>query len=112
LLWPGYYADPASAPPMPSFIRISGQAYGATIASVVEQLAGGFSEKLREVRVPAVFVLGAASPMPVSQGQQTAELMPGGEVQVVPGAGHLPWHEQPGCVARALTRVSEAISSA
>ncbi len=105
LLWPGYYADPAAAPPMPSSMRMSARAYGETIASVVEHLTSGFSERLREVTVPAVFVLGAGSPMPLSQGQRTAALMPGGEVQVVPAAGHLPWHEQPGCVARALTRL-------
>jgi proline iminopeptidase len=68
-------------------------------------LAGGFSEKLREVQAPAVFVLGEQSPMPVRQGQQTAALMPAAEVVVVPGAGHLPWHEQPGCVAAALAAV-------
>jgi len=52
-------------------------------------------------------VLGASSPMPVSQGQQTAALMPAAEVNVIPGAGHLPWHVQPGCVAAALAKVRE-----
>jgi pimeloyl-ACP methyl ester carboxylesterase len=66
--------------------------------------AGGSDEKLREVQAPTVFVLGASSPMPVSQGQQTAALMPAAEVNVIPDAGHMPWHEQPGCVAAALAR--------
>jgi len=56
---------------------------------------------------PTVFALGASSPMPVSQGQRTAALMPAAEVNVIPDAGHLPWHEQPGCVAAALARVRE-----
>ena len=61
----------------------------------------GFGGRLKEITAPAVFVLGERSPMPVSQGEQTAALLPGAEVRVVPGAGHLPWHERPGCVADA-----------
>jgi pimeloyl-ACP methyl ester carboxylesterase len=102
LLWPGYFADPASAPPWPSHMRVSLAGYAGTFGSILEHLAGGLAESLRSITVPAVFVLGAQSPMPVSQGEQTAARMSSAEVQVIPGAGHLPWHEQPGCVAEAL----------
>ena len=105
LLWPGYFADPASAPPLPAHLRTSMEAFAGTVASMSEQLAGGFSEKLGAVRAPAVFVLGEQSPLPVSQGQQVAALMPQAEVEVVKGAGHLPWFERPGCVATALATV-------
>ena len=54
-----------------------------------------------------MFVLGASSPMPVSQGQRTAALMSAAEVNVIHDAGRLLWHEQPGCVAAALARVRE-----
>jgi len=105
LLWPGYFADPATAPPFPPHIQTSLAAYAGTFASVVEQLSGGFSEKLGEVRAPTVFVLGERSPLPVSQGEQAAALIPSAQVEVIPGGGHLPWHEQPGCVAAALAKV-------
>jgi proline iminopeptidase len=105
LLWPGYFADPAAAPPIPPDMRTSLECYRETFASVAEQLTGGLAEQLGEVRVPAVFVLGEQSPMPVTQGQQTAALLPEAEVVVVPGAGHLPWHEQPGYVATALAGI-------
>jgi pimeloyl-ACP methyl ester carboxylesterase len=107
LLWPGYYADPPTAPPLPSFMRASVAAYGGTFGSVSELQAGGLTERLRAIDVPAVFVLGEKSPMPVSQGEATAALLSRAEVRVVPAAGHLPWHEQPGCVAAALARVGE-----
>lgn len=107
LLWPGYFADPGTAPPIPSFMRASPEPYVATFASVAEHLAAGFGDKLRALRPPAVFVLGASSPMPPSQGEQTAALLPASEVQVIPGAGHLPWHEQPGCLRAALARLRE-----
>lgn len=106
MLWPGYFADPRSAPPIPSFIRASVAGYLETFASVAGHLAGGFSERLGEITAPVSYVVGASSPMPVSQGEQTAALLPNGELDVVPGAGHLPWHEQPGCVARALARLA------
>ena len=107
LLWPGYFADPAAAPPIPPGMKTSLQAYVGTFASVGEHLAGGFGGRLREVQVPTVFVLGEQSPMPVSQGQQTAALLPAAEVVVVPGAGHLPWYERPGCVSAALAGIRE-----
>jgi len=70
-------------------------------ADALESLA----RALRDLRVPAIFLPGAQSPMPVSQGEQTAALLPASEVVIVPAAGHLPWHEQPGCVADALSRI-------
>ena len=107
LIWPGYFADPATAPPIPSYIRVSVAGYVAAFASVAQHFAGGFGEKLRDLGIPAVFVLGELSPMPVGQGRQTAALLPMAEVTVVPAAGHLPWHEEPGCVAAALGRIRE-----
>jgi proline iminopeptidase len=107
LLWPSYFADPLAAPPFPPHLRTSLEAYRETFASVAERLAGGFGESLREVQVPAVFVLGEQSPMPLSQGEQTAALLPQAEVEIIPGAGHLPWHERPGCVAAALAGIAK-----
>jgi proline iminopeptidase len=107
LLWPGYFADPPTAPPLPPFLRASVGSYAGTLASVAELQASGLAERLEAIEVPAIFVLGEHSPMPVSQGERTAALLRRGEVQLVPAAGHLPWHEQPGCVAAALNRISE-----
>lgn len=56
-------------------------------------------------------VLGEQSPLPVSQGERTAAMIPGAEVRIIPAAGQLPWFEQPGCVAAALARVSERIAA-
>jgi len=85
--------------------------YAGTFASIAEHLASGFSDALRDLRTPAVFVLGERSPMPVRQGQQTAALLPIAEVNIIPAAGHLPWHEQPGCVAAALARLCQLAGS-
>jgi len=106
LMWPGYFAQPGSAPAIPPGTRASMAGYVGTAVSMAEHLAdGSLAGALRHLRVPAIFLLGAQSPMPVSQGEQAAALLPGSEVVIVPAAGHLPWHEQPGCVAGALSRI-------
>ena len=79
---------------------------------MAELQGGGLTERLRAIEAPAVFVLGEKSPMPVSQGETTAALLSHSEVRVVPAAGHLPWYEQPGCVAAALARVRELTGAA
>jgi pimeloyl-ACP methyl ester carboxylesterase len=106
LMWPGYFADPRSAPAAPDGMRVSAAAYAGTMASLFSLLEAGFAGRLADIRVPVISVLGDQSPIPVSQGEQTADLIAGAEVRVVPGAGHLPWLEQPGCVAAALTRLA------
>jgi proline iminopeptidase len=105
LQWPGYFAEPAAAPPWPPQMRVSLAACAGTVASVAGHLAAGFAGSPGAISVPVAFVLGAQSPLPVSQGQQTAALIPSAEVTVIPAAGHLPWIEQPGCVADALASV-------
>lgn len=106
LRWPGYFGDPADIAPFPPGMRMSLAGYVGTFGSVMEHLADGFAAKLAGIGIPVVFVLGEKSPMPVSQGEQTAALLPRAEVVIVPGGGHLPWYEQPGCVAGALSRLA------
>jgi pimeloyl-ACP methyl ester carboxylesterase len=106
LLWPGYFGDPAGIAPFPPDMRASLVVYAETMGSVMEHLADGFAGRLAGIDVPVVFVLGEKSPMPVSHGEQTAALLPRAEVMIVPGGGHLPWYERPGCVAEALGRLA------
>jgi proline iminopeptidase len=105
LLWPGYFADPADIIPFPEGLRMDAAVNAATLGSAFDSIGAGLADKLTQLTTPTVFVLGEKSPMPVSYGEAAAALIPGAEVIIVPGAGHLPWHEQPGCVADALRRV-------
>jgi pimeloyl-ACP methyl ester carboxylesterase len=108
LEWPSYFVDPLTAPPFDA--RVAPAVNEAVSTSVSEHLSAGFAGRLPELSVPAIFVLGAQSPMPVSQGEQTAALIAGAEVRIIPAAGHLPWYEQPGCVAAALASIQEALA--
>jgi pimeloyl-ACP methyl ester carboxylesterase len=111
LLWPSYFADPATAPLLPADFEFSPQCNAETLASVFPMIPdGSFAAKVASIDVPAQILLGERSPLPHSAGQATAELLPRSELVVVPGAGHLPWYEQPGCVRAALSRVRGALA--
>lgn len=103
LVWPAYYADPSTAPPMPE-TRMSLDAYASTWASL-KDLLPDLEAALPGVAVPVGIVAGGGSPMPLSAATDTADRIPGAWVDVVPDAGHFPWHEKPGCIRAALQRL-------
>jgi pimeloyl-ACP methyl ester carboxylesterase len=107
IVWPAYFADPDNAPPMPA-LRMSVPAYSGIIAEVttgLEQVA----EALGSGELPYGVIAGAASPMPWGQAARASvELSPRAVLTVVPGAGHFPWLEVPGCVRDALQRLAAA----
>ncbi|GAB1362444.1 alpha/beta fold hydrolase [Rhodobacter sp.] len=58
---------------------------------------------LRKVRVQALIVAGESDPLvPVRRQEFLAQLMPFGQLQVIPAAGHMPQLEQPETVTSAL----------
>ena len=102
LVWPGYFANPEDAPPMPP-LQMSLPCYAGTWESIHDHLSAGTLENgLPSVGVPTAFVLGAGSPLPPAHGEASAALIPGAEVRIVEGAGHFPWMERPGVVRAAL----------
>lgn len=96
LLWPSYFADPHSAPPMPPlrFGRAS-----ETWASIMAQFeAGTLEHMLPAVTTPALVIHGSKSPIPVAQARKIVALMPNATLAVHEGKGHWPWLEEPGFV--------------
>jgi pimeloyl-ACP methyl ester carboxylesterase len=107
LVWPGYFARPDQAPPMPP-LSISVDCYAGTFGSIQWH----FEHKTLEghlplLRVPTVLVLGADSPIPPEHGIATAALIPGAGYTVEPGCGHFTWVERPGSVRRALASLGQ-----
>lgn len=104
LLWPAYFADPESAPPMPA-TRISLEAYSALSDEMMcgnEQVAA----RLANCEAACGILAGAGSPIPWGQAAQASvELMPRAFLSIVAGAGHFPWLDVPGCVRDALQRL-------
>jgi hypothetical protein len=55
---------------------------------------------------PVEVVAGECSPLPRQAAGSTAAVFPDAQLTIVPGAGHQVWHEAPGCLAAALSRVA------
>jgi 3-oxoadipate enol-lactonase len=86
-------------PPM----RISLDCNIDTWNSMVDHLAKQtVANLLPLVTIPAIFVLGAESPIPPSHGLASAALIPGARAEVHEGCGHFPWIERPGVVKTAV----------
>jgi proline iminopeptidase len=102
LIWPGYFAAPDQAPPMPP-LRLSPECFAGTFASINSHFEHKTLERsLPALTIPAVFVLGAASPIPPQHGVASAALIPGSRHIIEDDCGHFPWLERPGVVRRAL----------
>jgi proline iminopeptidase len=105
LVWPAYFAKPDAAPPM-SITGISLECYARTWDSIHDHFARHtLEEGLPSVRLPAVFVLGAQSPIPPEHGQVSAALIPGARCQIEEDCGHFVWLERPGAVRAAVDAV-------
>ena len=103
LVWPAYFAEPEHAPPMPE-LRIASERSAAMVPSIFEALPA-LEAGLSGIRVPVGFVHGNRSPMPLAASTDAADRIPGAWVEVVDGAGHFVWVEQPGAVLGALRRL-------
>jgi pimeloyl-ACP methyl ester carboxylesterase len=104
LVWPAYFADPESAPPMPE-LRLASERSAEMVPSIMAELPA-LEAGLPEIRVPVGFVHGSLSPMPLGASTDAAERIPGAWVEVVEGAGHFIWVEAPGAVRESLLRLS------
>jgi pimeloyl-ACP methyl ester carboxylesterase len=106
LVWPAYFADPATAPPMPA-LRMASERSAEMGRSIQEELPA-LEAGLARIEIPVGFVHGARSPMPVTASADAAERIAGAWVEVVDGAGHFVWVEAPGAVRDALRRLTRA----
>jgi proline iminopeptidase len=100
LVWPGYFSSLEVAQPIPQTGHAPSDTSWASIRAELPALA----DLLRDCTVPTRFVHGALDPLPVTASTDIAELM-GAAVDVLPGNGHFPWLEDPGCVRRSLDRL-------
>lgn len=100
LLWPNYFGDPKTAPPMPP-MRF-GRADETWLSIMAHFQSQTLEHMLPTVTAPALVIHGGNSPIPVAQAQKLAALMPNAKLVVHEGKGHWPWLEEPGFVRRQL----------
>jgi len=107
LVWPAYFNDPPTAPPLPDDIQLSVPCYSETFEDIARLTGSGdLPGRAAAYGGPVEVVYGLGSPFPVETGIETAAAFPRGSATGVPEAGHFPWLEQPGCVADALVRLA------
>jgi pimeloyl-ACP methyl ester carboxylesterase len=106
LVWPAYFADPETAPPMPE-VGVAIERTAQMVPSINAELPK-LEAGLPQIRVPVGFVHGSRSPMPLEASTDAAERIPGAWVDVVEGAGHFIWVEAPGAVRDSLRRLTAA----
>jgi pimeloyl-ACP methyl ester carboxylesterase len=105
LMWPAYYPSWDDAPPMPD-VSLSVEAYSGGFESLTAELPA-LTDRLGRITVPLGVLAGGASPMPVDvAAKATADAIPGAWLDVVDGAGHMPWQDRPGCVRAGLDRLA------
>jgi len=104
LAWPAYFASPVHTLPFQD-TEASVAAYAGVFASLQAALPR-LGSQLADLRVPLGFLTGERSPMPHDEAAgATARAVPGAWLEVIPGAGHYPWFERPGCARAALRRL-------
>jgi proline iminopeptidase len=106
LTWPAYFAGEVTLPP-PEHVGV--RASIETNRSLAEHFErGSLKQTLPGVRAPALFVHGELDPLPPRSSTETAALIPGARVELVPGAGHFPWAERPEAFRVAVERLLSA----
>jgi proline iminopeptidase len=111
LEWPGYFATPAQAPPVPDTVRVNPEGFEQASASLAEAAGrGDLPGQLSGFTGPVEVVAGERSPLPRQAAEATAAVFPHARLTIAPGAGHQVWHEAPGCLAAALSRAAARLA--
>lgn len=103
ILWPGYFPDPAAAPPVPGYWRldeVSRQPREETWQST-ELSQGALADQLASITLPFTFLHSMAGPMPLIASSAAVGLMPDAVLERLDDAGHFPWLDRPGAVRAA-----------
>jgi len=97
-LWPSYsYIHGNVLPPGSLRLEIPLVGEPTTMESVAAHFAAGTLESgLPGLDLPALLIHGEGDPMPLAATTDTAALIPGARVEIIPEAGHFPWLERRG----------------
>jgi proline iminopeptidase len=68
---------------------------GAAVVSRLRREGFDWREAAARIHARTLLVHGASDLIPVAQAERTAAIIPGARLQVIPGAGHMPFWEQP-----------------
>ena len=99
IIWPYYFSEPETAPPMPPITRGCGD-HAASISDHFDKQT--LVHRLPSTSTPALFLAGTKSPIPHEESARSAALMPRAEVVLLP-TGHFLWLEDPVATVATVT---------
>ena len=99
LLWRYYFSDPTAAPVMPALAIGEGRRLSEAVDEHFKRqtLVTG----LRSVTTPTLFLASECGPIPPSESERSAALMPNAEVVGLP-VGHFAWLESPAMTVKSI----------
>ena len=109
-LWPSYSYIHGNVVP-PGYLRLERPLDDGhdTMPSITAHFEAGTLERgLPGLELPALFLHGEGDPLPSSATVETAALIRGARVQLIPESGHFPWLEQKGVVRTAVQALLRA----
>lgn len=103
-LWPSYSHIHGNVLP-PTTLRLEhplGDGYDTMVSVSAHFKTRTLERGLPWLKLPALFIHGEGDPLPASVSAETAALIPGARVVIIPEAGHFPWLERKGAVREAV----------
>jgi pimeloyl-ACP methyl ester carboxylesterase len=86
---------------------IEAYATGEGFAATLEHAITGRAERLDEVRAPVTIVWGTRDVVLLPrQGRRYARAIPGAELRLLPGCGHIPMWDDPALVAETILELT------
>lgn len=102
-VWPLFFADRRPAIAAPAHVGV--ECSTDTNESIREHFERGtLVDGLQRTTLPALFIHGELDPMPTRSATDTARLIPGARMEIVPACGHFPWAERPGALRETVAR--------
>lgn len=92
-IYRAWFADPALGELFKPPLATSDT--GAAVAARLRRDGYDWRDRIRAVRAPSLVIHGAEDALPTSAAEALAALIPGSRLELIPGAGHMPFWEAP-----------------
>lgn len=109
LIWPTDFADTQNVPPYEEHsisVEVNVKLNDDWRRLVSDRQ---LSARVSDLMTPALILHGEGDPRPAWPARQLAELITNARFELIAGAGHMPWHEQPGQLREHIQRFMRSL---
>jgi proline iminopeptidase len=112
IVWPSYFSSREAMQPFPEDLRSEPDVIEAIHGWITERADdSAVADGLHRFERPVLIVHGALDAIPLAAVEETAAVLPGGQLVVLDGVAHFPWLEQPGSVREVVVDFLDRHSS-